>query len=248
MDNPIRVDDREKKPAPAETVGYLARHDIEGNVERLGVGDFSFQDAQGGLVLVTRKANDLFDSLYSHHLDDELTQCIGAVKAYGSGSVWFMLDGVFVPTQAGGMGVYTTTGNSEWLHLNNERASSPRLMETLYASAQAVGVFVIPTIYPPAALRTIYERAQKVTKTGLWPSNIGKRIPRPALRWHSNTSKVARLMAVWPRLTERPASLLIAEYGSVWEVLFMGRTEPQTLLNITGIGQKGIENLREAVL
>ena len=225
-----------------------------GPLTRSHVGDFQFHDANGGLVIVTRKANDLFDSLYSNHLAEELSQCVKVVSQFGKGSVWFLLDGIFVPTRFDGkdsqIGIYTTTGrNTEWLHLQTERAGQPSMFVGLAASLWAVGVGFVPTTHVPSALKNLYGRAQKVDAEGLWPSSIMRGVQRPALKWHSDDSKVGRLTALWPHLKERPASLLIAKFGSIREIGRMVGTGPgcKKLLEVPGVGIKGIENLKEVV-
>lgn len=250
--NPIRIDDREKVPPPAVTAGWLQDHGVEAKVDRLTQGDFSFLDGNGGMVLVTRKAKDLFDSVYSKHLNEELEGCIKTVAQYGKGSVWFMLDGIYVPTRFAGkdsqIGVYTTTGrNTEWLHLETERAGQPTMIAGIAASLWASGIGFLPTTHVPSTLKLLYERGQKVDDKGRWPSSISRGVQRPQLKWHSDTSKVARLMALWPRLPERPASLLMAEFGSIREIVRLAKVDEKKLLSIPGVGKTGLTNFKEVL-
>lgn len=244
MGSVLLVDDREKQPPPAHTVDYLKNKGIPAEIRRMDVADFEWEDSNGGIVLVTRKATDLFDSMYSNHLAEELSACARMVTEYGKGSVWFLLDGIYVPTMTGNIGVYTTTGNSEWLHLKTERAGSPRMIQALQASLFAIGVGVITTTHVPSTLQTLYERSQKVDKDGNWPSTIRRGIQKPLLRWHSDDSKIARLMSLWPRLAERPAALLIDTYKSIPAVMAASDKE---LLALPGIGKTGVAKFREVL-
>ena len=244
MGSILLVDDREKQPPPEHTVNYLKNKGVPAEIRRMDVADFQWEDSNGGIVLVTRKASDLFDSLYSHHFAEELSACSKMVTEYGKGSVWFMLDGIYVPTITGGIGVYTTTGNSEWLHLKTERAGSPRMIQSIQASLFAVGVGVITTTHVPSTLQTLYERSQKVDSEGNWPSTIRRGIQKPVLKWHSDDSKVARLMSLWPRLAERPASKLIEMYGTIPAVIAASDTELRAL---PGIGKTGVAKFREVL-
>ena len=246
----VLIDDREKVPPPALTASWLEKRKIPAEVTRLDAADFQFFDANGGLVMVTRKATDLFDSMYSKHLNDELRACIGAVKAYGKGSVWFMLDGIYVGTHSGNIGVYTSTGQSEWLRLKNERVGDPQLITSLQASLQAVNVNFISTTFPPAALKVLWERAQKVDEEGQWPSSFMRGTARPDMKWHSKSTPVAHLCTLWPRLNERAAAEMISKFGSIAKVVELAGTDDgiKQLLAIDKVGKKGIENFRGIVL
>ena len=243
----ILIDNREKVPPPLLTKNWLTKRDIPAKVTKLDVGDFQFEDANGGMVLVTRKATDLFDSLYSGHLSEELSAMVKAVTQYGKGSVWFMLDGIFVGTKSGNIGVYTTTGSSEWLRLKNERVGEPSMISGLAASLWASGIGFLPTTYPPATLKSLWERAEKVNDKGEWPSSVARGVEKPTLKWHENDSKVARLMALWPRLAERPAAQLIQDFGSIREIVRIAGVDDKKLLSIPGIGKVGLNNFKETL-
>ena len=245
----ILVDDREKKPSPEDTVAALSKMDIPAQIERLGAADYQWQDGEGNLVLVSRKARDLFSSVYSDHLHKELRQCLGVVRDYGGGTVWFLMSAVTAPLRGqSGTGVYTPAGD-KWFRLRSvEHPKSPRLVEGVFASVQAANVKLMVSTNVPGALATIYEHSQQV-KDGVWPTGIGKGVEVPEMKWHTPNSNVARLCALWPRLQERPASVMIKEFGSIAEIVALAQTDDgiKRLLKIEGIGKKGVENFKEVI-
>jgi ERCC4-type nuclease len=244
----LLIDDREKKPTPKEIGAALGRMGIESEVTRLGAADYQWQDSEGNLVMVTRKETDLFSSVYSDHLHKEVRQILGVLGELGGGTAWFLYTGITAPLRGGGIGVYTPAGD-KWLKLRDtQRPKSPRLVEGVQASLQAAGLEVMVTPSVANGLATIYERSQQV-RDGRWPTGIGRGVETPRMKWHSNTSNVARLCALWPRLQERPASVMLREFGSIANIVAAAQTDDgiKRLLQIEKIGKKGIENFKEVI-
>lgn len=246
----MSIDDREKMPPPAKTAEWLSAHGIEAEVARITVGDFYFTDANGHPVVVTRKSTDLFPSLYNGHLGDEVRACVNFVNQMGGGSVWFMLDGVFAPIfrrGGGSIGVYTTSRNAQYLELKSEQSGNPSMFTGLAASMHAIGVGFIPTTHVPSSLKNLYERAQQVDSEGNWPSSLMRGVQTPRLKWHSDTSKVARLCKLWPHLSERPAAELISKYGSIAAIVDAARNDEKGILSVKGIGKTSLKNLKGVI-
>ena len=70
------------------------------------------------------------------------------------------------------------------------------------------------------------------------------------MKWHSTDSNVARLCALWPRLQERPSSVMLKEFGSIAKIVAAVQTDDgiKRLLEIDKVGKKGIENFKGVIL
>jgi ERCC4-type nuclease len=236
----LLVDDREKQPPPHETVERLAALDVPAKVERLTVSDFMFKDWENGLVLATRKASDLVDSFYSRHLAEEVNQCIKAVVSYGHGSVWFLLDGVWAPSLAGGKLNYYRRAGDDWFRKVREHGAAPTTLDAINISLAVVGVHFLPTTDVVRTLSVLYRKAQDG-----WPTTLTKGLAKPVIRPWQKDERVPRLMALWPHLKETLAVQLLKEYGSILGIL---QVVEDGTLKMPGIGKKGLDNLKAVAL
>jgi len=211
----LLVDDREK--AAAQYVRRLAAEDVPATVKRLDVGDFMFRDWEDSLVLVSRKAGDLMDSIYSKHLNEEMDRCIRAVESYGRGSVWFLYESHY------------------------SRDFNPTLFDATVISLQLSGVRFLWTTDVPRTLAILYKRAMAG-----WPVTLGRALKQPDVAPWQRDERVPRLMAMWPRLSERLAVKLLRKYGTIKGVI--QAVEAGGKLDIAGLGPKSIANVRKVVL
>lgn len=234
----LLIDDREHSPPPTETAKRLAAYGIDAAVKRLDVGDFQFKDWEDGLVLVTRKAADLLTSFYSGHLTDELNRCLKAVLHYGHGSVWFIQDGIWVPMVGGKAAFWRYDGR--WRHVCEQSAPSA-LISAIFTDLNTAGVRVVYTHDVPTTLATLYKKAQKG-----WPISMNKGLAKAVVLspWQRD-DRVARLMALWPRLTERLAVGLLRKYGSIADIL--AAVQDGTLKH-QGVGQKLLDNIKQVAI
>ena len=242
MGNPLIADDRERLVIPK-----LQQMGVPLKVQRLEVGDYQFYDKAGGLCLVTRKASDLFDSLSSGHIQNEFESCVSLIQSYGSGMLFFLLEGVWAPTDAG-VSYFKQTGESfdtQRLPGGQARGSRypGRTVVALQVAAASAGIQVLwtpNTDMTAACLGTLYNRGLEG-----WPTSITKGSRRPDLKYTSaDRDRVSRLMAVWPRLSESVAQRLLKEFGTVGAVLSASR---ERLSVVSGVGKKGLDNLEEVL-
>lgn len=250
MSSPITIDNRE----PIGQMGpnnrrkqdirpYLDKLDAPYEVEQLQVGDYAITDSLDALVLVSRKASDLFTSLYDGHLQDEFERCIQAVQP--DGKVFFLIEGVWAASShQGGMGYFTRAGDS-YLRKVHETGGSIKALPAMLVSLQTAGVFFMPTsdLHETAiALSVIRDRAMRG-----WPTKLARTSPRPKLQWTRGDDALARrvaaLMGLWPRLSERQSLGLIHRFHDVGAIVDIARQEPKVLTGVKGVGAKAVDNL-----
>lgn len=210
--------------------------------EQLEVGDYLLQDADGYPVVVTRKASDLFESVFSGHFKDEIQKCVNLVNSSGGGRVFFLLEGPWA-TGSGGMGFYRKAG-PQYFRRVSAHHPAPATLPNLLVSLQSAGIFVVYTTSLPEtadALVAIHRRALEG-----WPTGITKGLKRPELKW-SDDSRVARLMALWPNLREDVAVALLERHQTIREVIRLSQEFPEILLQTHGLGAKGLQNLKSVV-
>ena len=237
--NPLLVDTRE----PAFMTDYIIEASAPAKDEKLHEGDYSFLDRDGGLVLVSRKASDLLDSIFDGHLQDEFDRMISKINKHGSGSAWFLLEGVWAQ-HGSAVSYYTATGD-KWFRLRDtHHRVQPGILEGLQISLQSAGIQMLWTSsqkHTALTLAKLYKRAQEG-----WPSKITKPVPRATLRF-STDERVRRLMGLWPGLAEKEASAAIAKYGTITEIVRRAHDDDASLLEIPGIGIKTLNNLKEVL-
>ncbi|KKN67765.1 hypothetical protein LCGC14_0457980 [marine sediment metagenome] len=233
--NPLLVDTRE----PAHMTDYIIEAGAPAKDELLHEGDYSFYDADGGLVLVSRKASDLLDSIFDGHMQAEWDKIITKIgKNKRGGSAWFLLEGVWA--QNGAQVSYYTAAGTKWFRMQyTHHRVQPGILEGLQISLQSAGIQMLTTAsqkHTAQTLAKLYKRAQEG-----WPTKVTKPVPRPKLRF-STDERVRRLMGLWPELAEKESALLIGKFGSITEVL---RQDDAHLLEVKGVGAKTLSNLKE---
>lgn len=203
---------------------------------QLTVGDYSFSDKGGHTVLITRKAADLFSSIFSGHFSSEIQRCMALLHSEGGGQLWWLQEGAWVGTVEKGI-----------LHPYSQKShnASPKLIPSTQISMQVAGLYYLTTASmkeSAVAIAALYRRG----KAG-WPSNLPLRLERAPLKWHRDdkAQRITRLMALWPRLSERSAAALLAKYGSI--ALIMYTAENADNMGVPGIGPKMIANFREVI-
>ncbi len=238
----IVADTREPKRI-AEYINSIGRVPVES--ETLDVGDYSMFDKDEGLILVTRKASDLWTSLFSGHLSDEFSRCIELIREHGSGRLFFLLEGVWASDpRSGAVGYYTQTSPNWFRRRHTTPGAKARAFMALQISMQTAGIQTIWTgsaFETALALTELYKRASEG-----WPTDITQGIARPPLR-HKSDPRPYRLQALWPHLSKIVATKLIAEWGSVGAVLTVALDNPEELLKTSGVGQKTLDNLEKVL-
>ncbi len=82
-----------------------------------------------------------------------------------------------------------------------------------------------------------------------WPTRIGHQIRRVQPELVNVYPPVAKLMGLWPRLSEKAAVALIAEYGTlgaVIEAALSGHAD-DIVKGAFGVGAKGLVNFKEVL-
>jgi ERCC4-type nuclease len=223
-------------------VKLIRERGVEAEWEMLEVGDYQMRGRDGELVIVTRKAGDLLQSLYSGHFSEEIQKCLNLIHSSGNGKLVFICEGPWGLT-AGGLGHYSKAG-PDYYRKASQHSATGAMMPNVQLSLQAAGAFEVYTTSVSEtadALVAIYQRAQEG-----WPSGFTKGLKRPELKWSSDT-RVARLMALWPHLTESVAVRLLDQWGSILTILEAAEADPSPLLDTKGLGPKGIQNLLSVI-
>jgi ERCC4-type nuclease len=242
----IIIDDREKPIGAIDS--ELQVLGVSTKRERLDVGDYLLYDNQDQLVLVTRKAADLFTSTFDGHFSDELNRCIEAITSYGGGRLFWLLEGIWAtgyPNGSGGMKYFKRSGIPWFRYAGTDSGTAESAFANMQVSLQSAGVEYVTSssLHETALLlAAIYQRAQDG-----WPSKLTQGLARPTLKWSDDT-RAQRLMGLWPHLREQVAVELLAEYESIGNILAMVREgDHKRLLQVPGIGKKGLQNLLEVI-
>ena len=234
--NPLVVDSRE----PDKMHVWLTRLGVPAERRQLAVADYRFLDRDDKLVLISRKAGDLLDSVFSGHFADELTRCITLIESHGGGRLIYLQEGLWEASEGDSARLYRGSASSD------TAASVPVATQI---SLQSAGLMFLATNSPwgtAVALASLYSRAQRG-----WPSKLMMSLPRPELRWNRNEDdefkKTARLMALWPRLSEQQAVTLLTEHGNIGAIVALAKLEPSPLTITPGVGPKLLDNFRKVV-
>lgn len=236
--NKLKIDDRE----PKEMGGLLDALDIPNKRERQDIGDFFWLDADELPVVVTRKASDLFQSLFSGHFSDELNRCATLINSLGGGKLIWLIEGPWSGTGVGS-GHYKKRG-SEWFKRFGSTGANITTYFHAQASAIAGGVAIVHTTSvkeTAAMLAVLYNRSQEG-----WPSKLAHPLKLPPLQFMEDTRTV-RLQGLWPRLPQRAAQTLLTEYGSVGKILEVAVRDPHEFKRLKGIGSTLVQNLIEVI-
>lgn len=217
--------------------------------EMMDVGDYLLHDCDDEVVLVSRKAGDLFTSIFDGHFADELNRCMKFIESFGGGGKLFWLqEGIWSTAYpqggTGGMNYFKRSGPKWFRSGDNHNGASQKVLANIQLSLQSAGLYFVTTgtLHETALmLAAIHERGQQG-----WPSKLTSALRRPVLRW-SEDSRVQRLMAIWPHLKEQPAIALIHEFGGISDICNLVLSDEKKLLAIKGVGKDGIRNFKEAI-
>lgn len=234
----LKIDDRE----PKEMESLLDALDIPNMRERQDTGDFFWLDADDLPVVVTRKASDLFVSLFSGHFSDELNRCAKLISSLGGGKLIWLIEGPWAGTGVGS-GHFKKRGN-DWFKRFGSTGANIRTYFHAQASAIAGGVAIVHTTSvneTAEMLAVLYNRSQEG-----WPSKLAHPLKLPPLQFVDDT-RVVRLQGLWPRLPTKAAQTLLTYYESVGKILEVAIRDPQEFKKHKGIGPTLISNLVEVI-
>lgn len=243
----LYVDDREPRP----NVKYPNRQDmvqlldclgVPAKFERLQVGDYRWYDSLGDLIIVTRKASDLLQSVFDGHFQTELNQCCKMVDSYGGGKVIALMEGPWAVTDEG-VAWFRGDGYGGF-QMDRPHATRHEMVPGIELSLQLDNIMVMHScsVWETAVtLSVLYKRSQNG-----WPSTMtrGRRLP-PLHR--TTDQRIARLMALVDRLPEKVALKLIQQFGTITVVVGLADENPNELLKVPGFGPTYLRKLQEAI-
>ena len=247
----VVVDTREvNAKANAALIPDLKDLGLSVDKQQLDVGDYILYDAEGEISLVTRKAGDLYASIFDGHFADELNRCMKLIESLGGrGKLFWIQEGLWSTAYPdggkGGMDYFKRSG-PKWFRSTFHNGSSEKVFSNVQLSLTMAGIVFLSTgtLHETALmLAAIHERGQQG-----WPSKLTSSLRRPQLRW-SEDSRVQRLMSIWPHLREASATALIHEFSSVFYIVSMAMhpSDYKKLLAVKGVGQQGLSNFQEAL-
>lgn len=216
--------------------------------QQLEVGDFISYDCDDEIIIVSRKAGDLFTSVFDGHFSDELNRSINLIESLGGGGHLFWLqEGIWTsgyPSGKGGMHYFERSGPKWFRASGNHNGASENVLPNVELSLWAAGIGLVTSfsLHETALmLAAIYNRGQQG-----WPSKLTSALKRPTLRW-SEDSRIQRLMALWPHLNEQAATNLIAKFGSIRTIVNLAIEDEKQLLAVDKVGKTGVRNFQEAL-
>lgn len=240
----LSCDSREPK-----VVTDFLRQVVPIKVEQRVIGDYAFEDCDGYLNLITRKAADFGESLFSGHFGEEVQGCMTLLKSLGMGRLWWLQEGPWFSSRRPQVDL-SEFGICHAIHADGftqdkSHDAAYSLIPATQISMQCAGVYYLTTTNMMETARTIgilYDRGQRG-----WPSGLPMRLQRPTLRWHRDDEfrRIARLMSLWPRLSERQAAGLLAQYHSIAAIIQAVKDDS---LTFPGIGDKMRKSFREVTL
>ncbi len=241
------IDDREPRK-PQDLVKLIREAGGEAERERMGVGDMMTFDRDENLVLVTRKAGDLLQSTFNGHFSEELEGCMEMAHSYGEGSkVFFLLEGPWA-TYGSGLAHFKRSGGDWFKQVASHSGASRTLLPNMLISLQTAWMYVVYT----TSLKETAEALVAIEQRGSegWPTKMARSIKRPELKW-TDDNRVAKLMVHCSHLTEKVATKMVAEYGSLGTIYDMARNGPlkgHPLLDFPGFGKTLLINLRGSLV
>lgn len=216
--------------------------------QQLEVGDFISYDCDDEIIIVSRKAGDLFTSVFDGHFSDELNRSINLIESLGGGGHLFWLqEGIWTsgyPSGKGGMHYFERSGPKWFRASGNHNGASENVLPNVELSLWAAGIGLVTSfsLHETALmLAAIYNRGQQG-----WPSKLTSALKRPTLRW-SEDSRIQRLMALIPHLNEQVAGQLLHDFGTIGGIIDIAKKNPEKLLETKGFGKKGLANLQNTV-
>ncbi len=242
----ITCDDREPHK-PQNITKLIAEAGVDAEFERMDVGDYMMFDRDENLTLVTRKAGDLLQSTFNGHFSEELENCLEMAHSYGEGSkVFFLCEGPWANYGAG-LAHFKRRGG-DWFAQVASHSCARTLWPNMQISLQSSGLYHVSTnslVETAEALVAIYERGMEG-----WPTKLARSIKRPELKW-TDDNRVAKLMALCPKLPEKVATKMLAEYHSIGYIVDLARNgtlKGHELLEIPGFGKTLLINLRGSLV
>ena len=92
-------------------------------------------------------------------------------------------------------------------------------------------------------LATLYKQGQKG-----WPSGLALSLNRKVAKWQRDDAaqRVARLMSLWPRLSENKSRALLKAPGDIGTIVALAKDNPPALY-VRGIGVGMVDAFRAVV-
>ncbi|KKN71191.1 hypothetical protein LCGC14_0423540 [marine sediment metagenome] len=250
----------EKKPRQDIRPLLDAYDGVSYDVVTYTAGDYLLWDDQDVTHFVTRKASDLADSLMSGHFSDEIQKIltdplfvrersISERRVDGSSPrpsrIFFIVEGAWAGAEhkvSYMKRVSSTFMKATWttnVHIDS--------LSHAQISASTAGIEILHTADlrgTASILAALVDRARRG-----WPTRIGHQIRRVQPEARNVYPPVARLLQLWPRLSEKAAVALIAEYGTlgaVIEAALSGHADDIAKGGF-GVGAKGLVNFKEVL-
>ena len=225
----IEIDSHEPESAPL-IIGQSVPCEVV-SLNAAQWADYYWQTVDGKDVHVERKTwNELLSGV--DKVEDQIRRHL---QDKPEARLIFMLEGIVVPTMMGTTILKPANKNSIWVTAQN---SSVRLSQTyawLYQIQQYCEVFMVPDF--PAlctALVACYKSDQKEHHDTL-QRHFKAATFTPDFR-------VIQLIGIMPGMGESRAKALVAEFGTLWNIL---NSTPEQLQVVPGIGPKlSVELLR----
>lgn len=255
MVNTLLVDDRE----PAGLEFLIQANGVPAERRRLECGDMQFIDRDSDLIIVTRKGSDLLTSLFDGHFSDEVSRCMTTINALGGGRLYFLMEGVWRSVGPDNVGQFKCgdafqEGHYQGVHrqwgfhstsgaMHNSRFA---VVAGLMSALQSAGVYFVQTATvedTATLLSVLYKQGQDG-----WPSGLALSLNRKVAKWQRDdaSQRVARLMSIWPKLSENKARDLLTAHGDIGPIVALAKDNPPAL-HIRGIGDGMVKNFQEIV-
>jgi len=235
----IVVDDREAKEAEEHqgvSIPYVLG--IPCTIDRLTAGDYAFLGRGNGLVGIERsEIGNLIQKLRSGELESQLLRC---QETYSS--IILLVEGVY--DQIDKLLATYNLGNRGYFRTHVYPSTEYGFIMALLVRLSELGIEVIHTpnfLCSMTTISTIYhQRTKPEEEHTLFKKTRAIRIPTKL----TSNPTVPRLMALFPRLSEKVAIRLINKYGSIWSIL---NTEDSELLEVEGFGKGLLSKLKEGI-
>jgi len=186
-------------------------------------------------------------------MQDEFDRMLQAVDDHGSGSVWYLEEGLYhqvgktlfylTPTR-----LYEKSDKAMWFRETHQWDVHPGWLVGVHQSISAAGILCMHTTDVTSTgyeLARLYKRAQEG-----WKSSMTKASPRSKHRL-VHDPKVRSLLGLWPKLSAAQAVALLERDGFQALVLAIGELDKPAMqedfLSIKGIGQKTIDSMLEVL-
>ena len=231
------------------------------DVRTYTAGDFLLWDEQNVTHFVTRKASDFAESLMSGHFSDEIQKILAdplfirerpiSERQMDGPSprpsrIFFIVEGAWAGLNQG-KSSYMKRVSTEFMKTTWTTKVSIDSLSHAQISASTAGIEILHTADlrgTASMLAALVDRARRG-----WPTRIGHQIRRVQPEARNVYPPLARLLGLWPRLSEKAATALLAEYGTlgaVIEAALSGHAD-DIVKGDFGIGAKGLANFKEVL-